>query len=219
MNQLRTQLATVLCPTSFTVRALVERRAAGCVTMEDETTGDWLVVTPRKGQRSSPKAVQQRKSLKRTDIQRTASSNQINTRRKTSTSTDKLDEVLRPVTRSVKSKQDLKSGGTKPSAERDQSQPASGARDQSVDASADPEPLSDMIEGVSSKIKLLSIEEGVERLDVNDDKRKEVSFSATVGHSSAAPKPVLSAQAFCELCRNFAATASDIDRKQYFQTR
>jgi phosphoenolpyruvate carboxylase len=207
------------CPTSFTVRVLVKRCAAGCVTMEDETAGDWLVVTPRKGQKSSPKAVQQRKSLKRTDIQRTASSNQINTRRKTSTSTDKLDEVLRPVTRSVKSKQDVKSGVTKGSAERDQRQPASGVRDESVDVSAEPEPLSDMIEGVSSKIKLLSIEEGVERLDVNDDKRKEVSFSATVGHNSAAPKPVLSAQAFCELCRNFSTTASDVDRKQYFQTR
>lgn len=119
-----------------------------------------------------------------------------------------MAESARPVTRSTKTKQ-VSSDGTV------------GTNVTNVTANAvnPPEPLSAIIEDVSSKIKLMSIEEGVERLDVNDDKRKEVSFSKTVGAGVPTQPWTLSTQAFCDLCRNYQLVAPEGGKRQYFQTR
>lgn len=169
--------------------------------MADEDNNEWSVVTPRKSQKSSPKG-QARKGQKRSDIQRSSSSNQMNTRRKMSTSSEKLSECARPVTRSTKAKHVANSDPETKTA------PVNP-----------PEPFSAIIEDVSSKIKLMSIEEGVERLEVNDDKRKEVSFSETVGSGAPPQASTLSTQAFCDLCRNYQLVAPEGGKRQYFQTR
>lgn len=148
----------------------------------ENADADWSLVSPKKDKKSSPKG-QKRKGLKRTDLQRSTSSNQLNTRRKTGA---EADESTRPATRSTKAKLST-SSGVEPETEEGKKALAQEA-------------LAHIIEGVSSKIQLLSIaEEGQNETD----SRKDVSFVEKLGTEAIKARNVWSSQSFCELCKYF----------------
>jgi hypothetical protein len=148
----------------------------------ENVDADWSLVSPRKDKKSSPK-VQKRKGLKRTDLQRSTSSNQLNTRRKTDTD---ADERSRPATRSTKAKL---STTTCIESESEKGKKALAQ-----------EALAHIIESVSSKIQLLSIaEEGQNETD----SKKDRTFVDKLGTEFKRARKVWSSQSFCELCKYF----------------
>ena len=156
-----------------------------------EADGDWSVVTPKKDKKTSPKA-QKRKSLKRTDLQRSSSSNQVSTRRKLA------NESGTPrITRSMKNK----SNGviTEPSAVL-------------TESTENNNKLNKSLEEVSSKIQFLSIQE-----QPQEKGSEEALFSSKFKSDSSQIDNIITPEVFCEDCRSFDVNTTTVSGQ--FQTR
>ena len=156
-----------------------------------EADGDWSVVTPKKDKKTSPKA-QKRKSLKRTDLQRSSSSNQVSTRRKLA------NESGTPrITRSMKNK----SNGviTEPSAVL-------------TESTENNNKLNKSLEEVSSKIQFLSIQE-----QPQEKGSEEALFSSKFKSDSSQIDNIITPEVFCEDCRSFDVNTTTVSGQ--FQIR
>ena len=173
----------------------------------DSNEGDWSVVTPKKEKKSSPKA-QKKKGLKRTDLQRSVSSNQIANRRKTATDNkeDYNNKPNKAITRSSKIKQ------TGNDSQSNANIMLNG------NTAAVQEALSTIIEEVSSKIQYLNINE--KHFSSVSDKggRSNATFTEMVGVNSTAKPKLLDSVEFCTICRTFSKF-SDQSARSRFQTR
>lgn len=161
--------------------------------MED-LDADWSVVTPKKEKKSSPK-VQNKKSLKRVELQRSTSSNQVNTRRKlagtpVAGAPAKLNDNSKPTPPTQKTvfEKKVQNGTT---TENDESFAVAN------------DTVRDIIEDVSMSIKRLSID-NLQAAGHAADFRSV----ALRNNSSTVPGPiqheaVLNTVTFCDACRTF----------------
>lgn len=165
--------------------------------MEDpEGSADWEVVGTKKEKKGSPKA-EKRKGTKRTEIQRSTSLSQMPKRKTVVVPENGSRPTTRSSTKPKLSEEDIVKSGDKSDAKQ--------------------EALTTCIEDVSSKIQFLTISEAAQpQASGESGKRKEVSFSATVGSATQVSSTSLSSHAFCELCRSFD---TDVFTATHFQTR
>lgn len=160
-----------------------------------EADGDWSVVTPKKDKKTSPKA-QKRKSLKRTDLQRSSSSNQVSTRRKL------VNESGTPrITRSMKNK-----------ITNDVSTESSAVLTESNESTEGNNKLNKSLEEVSSKIQFLSIQE-----QPQEKGSEEALFSSKFKSDSSQIDNIITPEVFCEDCRSFDVNTTTVSGQ--FQTR
>lgn len=160
--------------------------------MEEE----WAVVG-KKDKKGSPKA-QRKKGVKRTELQRSSSSNQVNSRRKLESNKsirfDKEDPGKKVDTESNKSTTRTSSRLAKTGEEEEVKV--------SDSISAAQDTITTIIDDVSSGIKRLSIDNRLSKIQI-----EAIKYSNVIGAESHAPSlKVMSTVEFCELCRHFNPT-------------
>lgn len=161
----------------------------------EEGTGEWSVVG-KKDKKGSPKA-QKKKGVKRTDLQRSTSSNQVNSRRKLESPRSALPEKGF-LTNSVHDANNTrrKSSRLAQNVSEDQNLPESVTLVQDT--------ITTIIDDVSSGIRRLSIDNNVMKAHNNT-----LKYRSSVGMESRAnPVTVLPVAEFCGLCKKFNASRS-----------
>lgn len=162
----------------------------------EEETGEWSVVG-KKDKKGSPKA-QKKKGVKRTDLQRSTSSNQVNSRRKLESPRSALSEKEFSTT----SVHDANNTRRKSSRLAQTMSEDQNKLPESVTLVHDT--ITTIIDDVSSGIRRLSIDNNSILAQTNS-----LKYRSSVGvESRANPVAVLSIAEFCVLCKKFNPSRS-----------
>lgn len=165
----------------------------------DDPQGDWSVVGKKDKKVMSPHP-QKKKNLKRTDLQRSSSSNQMGTRRKL-----EMNKSMRlekeEITRSEEAVKDVRRSS------RIAAVHANGSDEVTESTLVAQDTLANIIDDVSTGIKRLSIDPRQQISDI-------VKYSDSVGVEPASSIKIMSSVKFCEMCRNFNPSRSVVGRFQ-----
>lgn len=177
-------------------RFILVRKLCRClpvftINMEEEESGEWSVVG-KKDKKGSPKA-QRKQGVKRTDLQRSTSSNQVNTRRKLESQKSERDLPINDV--NVANNARRKSARLVQAVNEDRTK-----LPESVTLVQDT--ITTIIDDVSSGIRRLSIDNNLSRPQDN-----LLKYKNSIGvEPRATSSIVLSTTEFCKICKKFNAS-------------
>jgi len=161
----------------------------------EEETGVWSVVGKKDKKGGSPKA-QKKKGVKRTDLQRSTSSNQVNSRRKLESPRTVLPEKDSPTNIIV-----LDTINTRRKSSRLTQFASEDATKLPESVTLVQDAITTIIDDVSSGIRRLSIDNNLVKSQENINK-----YRSSVGvESRSSSTTVLSVSEFCGLCKQFKA--------------
>ena len=160
----------------------------------EEETGEWSVVGKKDKKGGSPKA-QKKKGVKRTGLQRSTSSNQVNSRRKLESPRTVLHE------KNSQTNIVLDTINTRRKSSRLTQIAADDATKLPESVTLVQDAITTIIDDVSSGIRRLSIDNNMKK---SQDKINEYRSSVVIEPRSS-PATVLSVSEFCGLCKQFQA--------------